>query len=179
MSILDSQGRVLGRVSLLDIAAVLIIVVVAIGIFLVPGKTGSVAQVGVVMKPIEIELWARGLSVKEPDTFAASLKAEGVTDIIIRNQPYGQVKVLDVTPTPRSVAVPQPDGTIVSLPDPRPELAYSTDLLITIGGDAQITESGPVLGNSKMKIGTPVELEGITYNFNASVISVKILESKP
>lgn len=178
MSILDSQGRLFGRVSILDIAAVLVIIVVTIGIFLVPGKTGSVAQVGVVMKPVEMELWARGLSVKDPQTFAASLKAEGVTDIIIRNQPYGQVKVLDVAATPRSVAVPQPNGTVISLPDPRPELDYSADLLITIGGEAQITESGPVLGNSKMKIGTPVELEGTTYNFSASVIAVRILESK-
>ncbi|MFZ9737781.1 MAG: DUF4330 domain-containing protein [Prochlorotrichaceae cyanobacterium] len=175
MSILDSQGRLFGRVSVLDIAAGLIIIVVAIGIFLIPGQGGSVAQVGVTTKPVEIDLWARGLSVKNPETFISTLLAEGKTNIIIRNQPYGEVKILAAEPTPRSVAVPQPDGSLQSLPDPRPELNYTADLLVTIGGDAQITANGPVLGNSKMKIGTPVELEGQTYNFNASVIEVRVL----
>jgi len=38
----------------------------------------------------------------------------------------------------------------------------------------QITDNGPVIGNSKLKIGTPVELEGFNYNFNATVIDVRI-----
>jgi hypothetical protein len=173
MAILDSQGRLLGRVSVLDIAAVLIMVIVAIGIFLIPGQGGSVAQVGVTTQPVEIDVWARGLSVKDPDALIKNLLAEGKANIIIRNQPYGEVKVLAVSATPRSVAVPQPDGSLKSLPDPRPELEYTADLLLTIGGDAQVTDTGIVLGNSKMKIGTPVELEGKTYNFNASVIEVR------
>lgn len=174
MAILDSQGRLFGRVSILDMAAILIMVVVAIGIFLIPGQGGSVAQVGVTTQPVEIDVWARGLSVKAPDTLMKNLLDEGKTNIIIRNQPYGEVKVLAVSSTPRSIAVPQPDGSLKSLPDPRPELAYTADLLLTIGGDAQVTDTGVVLGNSKMKVGTPVELEGKTYNFNASVIEVRV-----
>jgi hypothetical protein len=47
-------------------------------------------------------------------------------------------------------------------------------MLITLAGQATLTKDGPVLGNSKIKIGTPVELEGSNYNFNASVIDVRI-----
>ena len=52
--------------------------------------------------------------------------------------------------------------------------AYSTDMLMTLGGQAEITKNGPVLGNSKIKIGTPIELEGLNYNFNASTIAVRV-----
>jgi hypothetical protein len=77
---------------------------------------------------------------------------------------------------PRSVAVPQPDGTVKSLPDPRPELNYTIDMLITLGGDAQIVNNGAVLGNTNIKVGTPMELEGLTYRFNAPVVGVRILD---
>lgn len=179
MAILDAQGRLFGRISILDVGATFVIILLVIGIFLVPGQTRSIAQVGVQVKPVEVQLWARGLSVVEPEQFAANLKKDGKANIIIRNQPYGEVKVLDVVPTPRSVAVNQPDGSVIALPDPRPELSYTADLLITIGGDAEITPTGAVLGNSKLKIGTPVELEGITYNFNTSVVAITILENTP
>lgn len=176
MAILDGQGRIFGRISILDIGAVLVIVLVMIGIFLVPGSTGSVAQVGVATQPVEVKLWVRGLSVADPPAFMDALKSDGKVNIIIRNQPYGQVDLLAVEETPRSITVPQPDGSVVSVPDPRPELAYTIDMIMTIGGKAQMTDSGPVLGNSKLKIGTPVEVDGKLYNFNASVISIDFVE---
>ncbi|KKI99676.1 DUF4330 domain-containing protein [Prochlorothrix hollandica] len=177
MAILDSQGRLFGRISILDIGAVLVIVLVMVGVFLVPGTTGSVAQVGTVTQPVEVQLWTRGLSVADPAGFLEMLKTEGKVNIIIRNQPYGQVELLKVEETPRSIIVAQPDGSALSIPDPRPELGYTLDFIMTVGGEAQITDSGPVLGNSKLKIGTPVELDGKLYNFNTSVIDIKILDS--
>ncbi|MFM6063648.1 MAG: DUF4330 domain-containing protein [Microcystis panniformis] len=37
-----------------------------------------------------------------------------------------------------------------------------------------MTKDGIVLGNNKIKIGTPLELEGFNYNFNASIIDIRI-----
>ena len=176
MAILDGQGRIFGRISILDIGAVLVIVLVMIGIFLVPGSTGSVAQVGVTTQPVEVKLWVRGLSVADPPGFLEGLRSEKKVNLIIRNQPYGQVDLLKVEETPRSVTVSQPDGTVIAAPDPRPEVAYTIDMILTVGGKAQMTDSGPVLGNSKLKIGTPVEVDGLLYNCNASVIGIQFLE---
>ena len=53
-------------------------------------------------------------------------------------------------------------------------MAYSSDMLMTLGGNANITDDGPVLGNNKIKIGTPIELEGQTYRFNATIVEVRI-----
>lgn len=176
MAILDSKGRLFGKISLLDIGAGLIILMVAVAVFFYPGTSGSVAQVGAVNQDIEVDVMVRGLTVLNPEQFLADIKAEGKTNIIIRNQPYGQVTIKDVKPLPRSTAVPQPDGSVAASPDPRPELNYTTDMLLTLTGPAQITEDGPVFGNSKVKIGTPIELEGELYIFKASTVAVRILE---
>ncbi|HEY9694057.1 MAG TPA: DUF4330 domain-containing protein [Oculatellaceae cyanobacterium] len=172
MAILDSQGRLFGKVSILDFAAALVILLVVVGIFFVPGTAGSVAQTGAT-KPVEVDVLVRGLSVLDPKSLIEQFNQEKKTNIIIRNQPYGQVDIKSVKTLPRTVIVPQPDGTAKALPDPRPD-AYSTDMLMTLGGQAQITKNGPVLGNSKIKIGTPLALEGLNYDFNASVIAVRV-----
>lgn len=173
MAILDSQGRLFGKVSILDVGAALVILLVIFGVFFYPGTSGSVAQIGAQTKPIEVDAIVRGLSVGDPQGLLTALQTTQKTNIIIRNQPYGQVEVKGVKALPRTIAVPQPDGSVAAKPDPRSD-QYTTDMLVTLGGNAQITDDGAVFGNNKIKIGTPLELEGLTYRFNASVIAVRI-----
>jgi len=173
MKILDSQGRLFGKISILDLGAALVILLVVVGIFFVPGTTGSLAQVGVPTKPVEVDVVVRGLSVRQPQELMKEFQTNKKTNIIIRNQPYGQVDIKAVKELARSVVVPQPDGSVKALPDPRKD-NFSTDMMITLAGKAQITKNGPVFGNSKLKVGIPLELEGFDYNFNASVIDVRI-----
>ncbi len=176
MKILDSQGRLFGKVSILDLGAGLVILLVVLGIFFFPGSSGSsVAKIGAT-KSIEVDVIVRGLNVLHADKLRQQFEAEKKTNFIIRNQPSGQVDIKAVKSLPRTVSVPQPDGSVKALPDPRPELAFSADMLMTLGGQAQITKNGPVLGNTKIKVGTPVSLEGLEYDFNASVIDIRILE---
>ena len=174
MKILDSQGRLFGKVSILDLGAALVILLVLVGIFFFPGTSGSVAQVGVTTKPVEVDLIVRGLNVRDPQQlFDQGFKEGGKTNIIIRNEPHGQIDIKSVKQLPRTILVPQPDGSIKELADPRAN-QYSTDMLLTLGGKAQITKDGPVIGNSKLKIGNPIELDGYNYNFNATVIDLRI-----
>ncbi|MEW6493320.1 MAG: DUF4330 domain-containing protein [Cyanobacteriota bacterium] len=174
MAILDSKGRLFGKVSILDVGAALVILLVIIGIFFFPSTTGSVAQINTATKPVEVDLIVRGLSVRDPDALIQQFQEQKKTNIIIRNQPYGQVDIKSVQQLPQTLAVPQPDGSVKELPDPRTRTAFSVDMLMTLVGQGQITKDGPVLGNNKIKIGTPVELEGMDYNFRASVIEVRV-----
>ncbi|MEM9005994.1 MAG: DUF4330 domain-containing protein [Cyanobacteria bacterium P01_F01_bin.86] len=176
MKILDAKGRLFGKISLLDIGAALIILMVIVGIFFFPGTGGSVAQVGGNIKPVEVDVMVRGLTVSDPEGLFQTLKKSETTNIIIRNQPYGKVKIKDVQKLPRSQAVAQPDGTVKAFPDPRPELQYTIDMLITLTDDALITEDGPVFGNSKVKVGNQIELEGELYNFYTSTVGVRVLD---
>jgi hypothetical protein len=171
MKILDSQGRLFGKISILDIGAALVILLVVVGIFFFPGTSG--AQIGATTKPVKIDVMVRGLSVRDPQQlYEQGLKPGGKTNVIIRNQPHGQVDVESVKQLPRTTLVPQPDGSVKDLPDPRKN-QYIMDLLVTLDGKAQITNNGPVIGNSKLKIGVPVELEGFNYDFTGSVIDMR------
>lgn len=175
MKILDSQGRLFGKISILDLGAALVILFIIAGIFLVPGKSGtSIAQNTVGKQPIEVDVLVRGLSVLDPQTVFNEFEQTKATDVIIRNQPYGRVEIKEFKKLPRNVLVPQPDGSVAAKPDPRIESQYSLDMLITLGGKAQVTKSGAVLGNSKVKIGTPIELDGRDYNFRGSIIDVRV-----
>lgn len=177
MAILDSKGRLFGKISLLDLGAALAIFMVVFGIFFYPGSGGSVAQVGSSGKDVEVDVMARGLTVLNPQQFLSNLAKTDSTKIIVRNQPYGgPIAIKKVQPLPRSVAVPQPDGTVKAYPDPRPELGYTADMLITLGGKAETTKEGDVILGVPIKIGTPVEIEGKDYNFKVSTVAVRILD---
>ncbi len=162
MAILDSQGRLFGKVSILDIGAALVILLVIVGVLL-PSTTG-IAQVGSTVKPVDVDVVIRSVGPEK------LFKEGDKTSIIIRNQPYGEVKIKAVRELPRNVPTPQPDGTIKSLPDPRPEAGLAKDFLVTVTGNARITKDGPVLGNNKIKAGTKIELEGLTYDYSDLVV---------
>ncbi|MFM6279471.1 MAG: DUF4330 domain-containing protein, partial [Dolichospermum sp.] len=46
--------------------------------------------------------------------------------------------------------------------------------ILTLQDKATVTKDGTVLGNNKVKIGMTFELEGFNYNFNASVIDIRL-----
>jgi hypothetical protein len=172
MRILDSRGRLFGKISILDLGALCVILLAIVGIFFFPGTNGSVAQVKET-KPVEVDLLIRGLSVGDPDGLIKKFQADKKANIVIRNQPHGQVDIKKVEELPKTILATQPDGSVKELPDPRDKSSYSLDMIMTIGGQAQITKDGVVLGNEKIKIGVPVRLEGFEYEFNASVIGVR------
>ncbi len=178
MKILDSKGRLFGKVSILDLGAALVILLVVVGIFFFPGASGSVAQIGAPTKPVEVDVLVRGLGVGNPqDLFKQGLKSGGKSNIIIRNQPHGEIGIKTVKQLPRTTLVTQPDGSVKELPDSRAN-QFAMDMLLTLDGKAQITSTGPVVGNSKLKIGDQIELEGFNYDFKASVIGIRIKDKE-
>jgi hypothetical protein len=172
MTIIDRQGRLFGKVSILDLGAVCVILLVLIGIFVVPGPTGSIAQI-VSNQAIEVDILVRGLGVSNLEKMFTEFEQEKKTNLIVRKAEAGQVEIKSAQEMPRTMGVPQPDGTVIALPDPRPEIAIIRDLLITILGEGQVTNDGVVLGKQKVKIGTSIELEGNNYQFNGTVVDVR------
>ncbi|WP_330202514.1 DUF4330 domain-containing protein [Cyanobacterium sp. Dongsha4] len=172
MKIIDSKGRLFGKINILDLGAIAVIVLVLIGIFIVPGPKGSIAQVGSGGDTIELNLLVRGLSVKNPQEFLGSLENSSVK-IIVRNEPAGSLNIESVEELPNYVVATQPDGSVKSLPDPRPIVALSTDMILYMNGKGSMTNDGAILANQKVKIGTVLELDGSNYNFRGSVIDVR------
>ena len=178
MKIIDSKGRLFGKLSVLDLAAAGVILLVIIGVFFFPGTpiTNSiVAQTK--LQTVEVNVLVRGLGVEDLDSLIEEFENK-TTDIVIRNQPAGKVEIVESQLLPRTTVVPQPDGTVKALPDPRPEIDMLRDMLLTIRGKAEITNSGVVLDSSKkIKIGSSIQLQGDMYDFNGTVIAIKPVES--
>ncbi|AFY62447.1 DUF4330 domain-containing protein [Synechococcus sp. PCC 6312] len=171
MALIDSQGRLFGKLSVLDVGAGLVLLLVVIGLLIVPGKSGtSIAQVAA-SKPIEVDVLVIGLGTRDAKVI---VRPGEKANFIIRNQPYGQVDIKAVDYLPRTVTVSQPDGSVKALPDPRPEMAFSSNVLLTLIGKGQVTANGPVLGNSNVKVGTPVELDNPNYNARGTVVDVRV-----
>lgn len=168
MAVLDSKGRLFGKVNLLDIGAVLIILFVMAGIFLFPGPSGSLANSDA---NVEVDVLVLGLKSRDPKNL---IKEGEKASFIIRNQPSGEVKIKKVEFLPRTAAAPQADGSLKAMPDPRSEEQFSVNMVVTLEGKGQMTDNGPVFGGTKIKIGTPVELDGSLYNFKPSVIDIRV-----
>ncbi len=171
---IDREGRLFGKVSILDLGAVLIIVGAIVGLFVVPGKGGySPAQIATaVTKPVEIEIMVRGLTVREPDRL---LKVGDKTSILIRNQERGKIDIKKVEILIPKIPVPKLDGTVTTIEDPRLGDTYVRDFAITLGGNAQVTGDEVVFANEKVKIGTPIEIEGARYSIRGSVMGINVL----
>ncbi len=177
MKIIDSQGRLFGKVSILDLGAAGVILIAIAGIFFSPGTPVTQGFAQSKLQPIEVEVIVRGLPVGDFDGLLQEFQDNKQVSIVIRNQPAGEVEILSTKTLPRTTPVPQPDGTVKALPDPRPEVILIKDLIITLAGEAQVTDDGVVLeGAKKIKIGTPIRLEGSTYDFNGNIITVRIKE---
>ncbi|MEY2857200.1 MAG: hypothetical protein RLZZ74_1512 [Cyanobacteriota bacterium] len=179
MKIIDSKGRLFGKLSLLDLAAACVILLVVVGVFFFPGTpltSNLVAQTK--QQPIEVQVLVRGLSIANYDVLAQAFKTEKQADIVIRNQPAGKVSVLNSEVLPRTTTVPQPDGTVKALNDPRPEIVMIRDLILTLGSKAEVTSTGFVLsGSKKIKIGSSIQLQGNIYDFSGTVIAINAKES--
>jgi hypothetical protein len=174
MPILDRQGRLFGKFSLLDIGAVLVMLFVVAGIFLSPGSSGRINGQD---KPqsVEADVIVRGLNVLKPESLLAQFSPGNKLSFVIRNQPAGQVDIKGVRQIDRTLAIPQADGSVKALKDPRPD-SYSIDMIVTVAGKGQKTKEGLVLGNTKMKIGSSVEIDQLNYNFNGTVIDIRYLD---
>lgn len=92
MAILDRQGRLFGKLSILDIGAIATILIVLIGLLIVPGNSGSsIAQmISAENKTVQVDMNVRGLSAANPQNL---VKVGDKVNIIIRNQPRGEVTI--------------------------------------------------------------------------------------
>jgi len=174
MAILDSRGRLFGKVNLLDLGALLVILLVIFGVFFFPGSPGSLAQINSYTKPVEVDLFVQGLKLSNPqELFNKELAKGNKTNVIIRKEPHGAINIKSIQQLPRTILVTLADGDVKEIPDPKKN-NFSTDIFMTLSGIARITDNGPVIGSSQVKIGDEMELDGFNYHFKATILDVRV-----
>ena len=159
----------------LDIAILgAIFVIIAVGVLAYLGKNKLFSNSPVIFtKKIEFEVMARGVPQTDPNIpFVIGQE----TFITIRNVPYSKVKITGVKFAPKQMVIPVPDGDKPYMIVQDFSQLYVYDYIIKLEDTAKITKDGPVVGGNKIKIGTPIVLEGFNYRVNGTVSNVQVIE---
>ena len=162
----------LSSITVLDGLAVAATMAAIAGVVWSPKLTNAVARATGSVKPVEVSVDVRHLQVVDSEAFLEGIREEGAVSIVIRNQPAGRVALLSVDDISRPLTQLLPDGTVLEAEDPSP--ARGLHARFRLKADAETGPSGVVLGGTKLKVGSPVELEGRLYRVNGFVSGVAL-----
>jgi hypothetical protein len=169
MTVIDKKGKVLGLINAVDLFILLVILACLIGFFWARTGHTSINKVVKAEGPAEVVVAIRGARVQDLKTIEKYKRAF----IIIRNQPYTTVDIVDIKAWRRPTIFYNANQDKVvkmeNIDDP-----YVTDADITIRDNAQFTGEDIVFGGNKIKAGIPIELETMEYKFSGSVIAVSM-----
>ena len=121
--------------------------------------------------PITFQVFLRGVTVTGEDF---PIKDNDKTFITIRNVPYTELNVLNVSSEARKTAIASSKAVdqYILVKDPTQPAIF--DAVVTITDTAKITKDGAVVGGNKIKMGLPVTIEGENYKFNGTISNVKV-----
>lgn len=162
------------RFGLVDAGAALAVLLAAGGVIWSPKLGGAVARATGGVQPVTVLVDVRGVPAADPQGLVAAARAGGKVAIVIRNQPHGSVKVSNVIPLQRRLSVLQPDGRVLSAPDPNQQVFGTLDARFVLQGEGRKGADGVVFGNQNLKIGAPIELEGSTFRVSGSVTGLRL-----
>ena len=162
----------LSSITVLDGLAVAATVAALAGVVWSPKLTNAVARATGSVKPVEVIVDVRHLQVVDSEAFLEGIREEGAVSIVIRNQPAGRVALLSVEDISRPLTQLLPDGTVLEAEDTSP--ARGLHARFRLKADAETGPSGVVFGGTKLKVGSPVELEGRLYRVNGVVSGVAL-----
>jgi len=132
-----------------------------------PKLANGLARATGSMETVELAVDVRHLYLDQPERFFETAREEGSVSLVIRNQPAGRLQLLDVEDITRPLADVLPDGSVVETPDLTP--GRSIHARFQLQAEAETGSSGVVVAGTKLKIGSPVELEGRLYRVSGVV----------
>ena len=164
--------NLLGKFNIVDIIIVLgVIIALLVGVATTRHFRQTADKQIEATSQITFQVFLRGVTVTG-DVFP--IKSDDKTFITIRNVPYTELKVLNVTSQARQTAISSARAKeqYILIKDPAQPSIY--DAIVTITDTAKITKDGAVAGGNKIKMGLPVTLEGTNYKFNGTISDVRV-----
>ena len=160
--------------SVIDTAAAVIAVAAVAGVLWSPKLSNTVARATGSMKAVVLSVDVRNSRVADSAGLIRQALDNGRTNLVIRNQPAGSAELIRVDDISRQLVAVQPDGRVVSAADPNREIQGVLDARFVLRSDATVTPTGVVVAGTKLKIGTPVELDGRLYRLNGVVSGIDV-----
>ena len=163
MSFLDKEGRLFGRLNVLDAAVAVLIGLMIVGVFAVQsGLHTTSGQVVQGETDIHIAVQISDFKTLDPNLF----KPQQTTSITIRNQPRGQVEI--VSSTCERIQTVVGDNRVGQ--DPAEPNGY--ECFVVLKDHALVTKDGYVTNGVKVKVGLGIELEGFKYRVYGRITDV-------
>lgn len=162
----------LSSITLLDGLAIAATLAALAGVVWSPKLTNAVARATGSVKPVEVIVDVRHLQVVDSEALLEGIREEGAVNIVIRNQPAGRVALVSVEDISRPHIQLLPDGTVLEAEDTT--LGRALHARFRLKADAETGPSGVVFGGTKLKVGSPVELEGRLYRVDGYVSGVTL-----
>ena len=160
--------------SVVDVLATAIALTALVGVVWSPKLSNTIAQSTSTFKSVEVSVDVRRLASADPNSLIRSALEEGQTQIVIRNAPAGSIRLINIEVLERQLVAVQPDGSLVITTAPsRPEID-GLNARFVLQGNAVVADTGVIIGNTSLKIGTPIELEGRMYRVNGIVSGLTV-----
>jgi hypothetical protein len=160
--------------SVVDSAAAVVAVVAVAGVLWSPKLSNTIARATGSVKPVLVSVDVRNSRAADPERLIKEALGNGSTNLIIRNQPAGSAELIRVDDIRRKLVAVQPDGQVVLADDPNQQIQGIIDARFILRSNATITPSGVVVAGTKLKVGTPVELDGRLYRLNGIVSGIDL-----
>ncbi len=162
------------KFNFIDLIIILALLIGLTGFFLVKtDKYSTSANIIKEHKQIEFDILIKGLRLTSNKNI---FKQDDKAFITIRNVPYTSLDIVKSKIEPYQTLVPNPkDISKFMLTDDKSR-KYSYNAIITLKDKAIITDTGPVIGGNKIKIGLPITLEGFKYRLNGIVTDIRLKE---
>lgn len=173
MPLIDSRGKLFGLVNVLDGLIVASVMVGVIGVVAVKSGYSAVDKIVQQEGPAEITLMIKA-NIVDLSMFKKGEK----TFVTIRNQPYDKVEITDVKSKRSEIAVPINDGKGFRITTD-PTAPYSSEVILKLRDKGMLTEDGIIWGGQKLKVGVPIDVEGLKYRLRGSVLDVRMVEAAP
>lgn len=163
---LDQQGKVFGRINIIDLSFIVIVVAMASGLLWMFLGESPLEKKILAKGEAQVLVGIRGARFKDKNIFK---EGEDVF-LTIRNQRYEPVKVTKIEMKAREIVFLGSDNKPVVVVDPT--LPDVKDIDMTFSHPAEETSEGIVMGGHQIKVGSTVELDAFGYHFNASIMKV-------
>ena len=164
--------NIFGKFSFVDLIIVLgVVIALLVGMYTMKHFRQTADKQIEATSPITFQIFLRGVTVTGEEF---PIKVGEKSFITIRNVPYTELNVTEVTSNPRQAIVPSSKAIeqYILTNDPAQPSLY--DAVITVTDVAKITKDGAVVGGNKIKMGLPVTLEGENYKFNGTISDVRV-----
>ena len=172
MSFISEDGKLFGLFNVLDAGITALLGLIVLGVVLVQSNMHATSSAMVEGETdIDIRVMFRLRSEKAP-----LFKAGEMTNITIRNQPRGAVKIIsaEMLPVEETQIINGKAQAVEDLSE-----YHVNDYWVTLRDHATITKEGYVAEGVKVKIGLPINLEGFDYYAHGGIVDVKPVAQQP